>query len=464
MADYYPLLAKAVAGLPESTEEKRRAIYDRARKALIGQLRKIEPPIAEADIERENAALDEAVARLEGEIAGKAASEPPKAPAEESKPAAEPTPPAEAPKSPPAEAPKPPSAFTAPPPPRITLPPKAPAGPSSAPKPFSFRPPAAPAAAAEPPSALEEPTIEDEAPRAEPLHELPGDVKPLRPRETVRPAAPSPAPDGARSKRMWIVGGVVVAIVLLVAGLAFKLRDQGPQGLSKLSQTTNAPAETPSGKIVERADKPAATSGGSQSTTTNAAPGQAGQNQPPLPVAHRAALLIDAPDTPEKVKTYIGSVVWRLDSVPTGAGRPLGTAVHADVDIPEAKIRMSLDMQKNNDESLPASHTINVNFTILPGSEIPGIKQIGTVQMRREDASNGEALAGVPVQITDTAYLIGLARGDLVARNIDLLKNRGWLDLPLAMTSGKIAKFSLEKGASGARVINDAITSWEQEK
>ena len=66
MADYYPLLAKAVAGLPESTAESRRAIYERARKALLGQLRKIDPPIAEADIAREDSALDERHGQVEG--------------------------------------------------------------------------------------------------------------------------------------------------------------------------------------------------------------------------------------------------------------------------------------------------------------------------------------------------------------------------------------------------------------
>ena len=441
MADYYPLLAKAVAGLPESTEEKRRAIYERARKALIGQLRKIEPPIADDDIARENAALDEAVARLEGEIAGKSAG------------VASPVPtPAAAPSElPPAVAMPAPVAA-----PKITQPPAAPL------KPFSFRAPPAPGALSN--TAPSEPGFAGDEP-------APGsadadaqvDFRPPRPRDTARPAAPSPSVDGVRGKRIWIVGGVVAAIVLLVAGLAFKLRDQGPQGLAHLGQTANAPAEpTANGKIVERADKPAAASDVQQSPQQSN--GQAAPSQPPVQVAHRAALLIDAPETPEKIKTYIGSVVWRLDSVPTGAGRPLGTAVHADVDIPDAKIRMSLDMQKNLDESLPASHTINVNFTILPGSEIPGVKQIGGIQMRREDSSNGEPLAGVPVQITDTAYLIGLARGDMVARNMDLLKNRGWLDLPLALSSGKIAKFSLEKGVSGTRVINDAITSWDQEK
>ena len=68
MADYYPLLAKAVSGLKTSTPETRSAIYERARKALLGQLRSMQPPAPDSAIDRESRALDEAVARLEREL------------------------------------------------------------------------------------------------------------------------------------------------------------------------------------------------------------------------------------------------------------------------------------------------------------------------------------------------------------------------------------------------------------
>ena len=45
MADYYPLIARAVAGLAVNAGENRRALYERARTALIGQLRSVEPPL-----------------------------------------------------------------------------------------------------------------------------------------------------------------------------------------------------------------------------------------------------------------------------------------------------------------------------------------------------------------------------------------------------------------------------------
>jgi hypothetical protein len=77
MADYYPLLAKALANLPSRTAPTaRRAIYERARKALIGQLRSIQPPMPESDIAGEDAALDRAIARLEAEY-GAQSSPPP---------------------------------------------------------------------------------------------------------------------------------------------------------------------------------------------------------------------------------------------------------------------------------------------------------------------------------------------------------------------------------------------------
>ena len=47
MADYYPLIARAIAGLdPSAPGEARRALYERARAALIAQLRSVQPPLS----------------------------------------------------------------------------------------------------------------------------------------------------------------------------------------------------------------------------------------------------------------------------------------------------------------------------------------------------------------------------------------------------------------------------------
>ncbi|MBE7220286.1 MAG: hypothetical protein INR64_17590, partial [Caulobacteraceae bacterium] len=69
MAEYYPLLSRAVAGLRDGAPEARQAIYGRARQALLGQLRGMQPPVPEEAITKEITALDEAIAKLEAEMA-----------------------------------------------------------------------------------------------------------------------------------------------------------------------------------------------------------------------------------------------------------------------------------------------------------------------------------------------------------------------------------------------------------
>src|SRR5215467_7244294 len=69
MADYYPLISRAVAGLEKNTGENRRALYERARGALLAQLRGVSPALSESDITRERLALEESIRKVEAEAA-----------------------------------------------------------------------------------------------------------------------------------------------------------------------------------------------------------------------------------------------------------------------------------------------------------------------------------------------------------------------------------------------------------
>ena len=69
MADYYSLIARAVSRLPDKTDEARRAIYERARTALQESLRTLDPPISEAVLAKAQFALEEAIRRVEQDVA-----------------------------------------------------------------------------------------------------------------------------------------------------------------------------------------------------------------------------------------------------------------------------------------------------------------------------------------------------------------------------------------------------------
>src|SRR5262249_2701314 len=76
MADYHPLITRAVEGLANNTADGRRTLYERARAALVAQLRGIDPPLSEAEITRERLALEDAIRKVEAESVRKARSEP----------------------------------------------------------------------------------------------------------------------------------------------------------------------------------------------------------------------------------------------------------------------------------------------------------------------------------------------------------------------------------------------------
>lgn len=529
MAEYYPLLAKAIAGIPNSTPEMRRAVYERARKALLAQLTNLDPPIPESDIARETESLDAAVERLEAELANSKAKA--AAPADErgAKVAATKV---SAPLSRPMRPPAPGAGGAAA---RPVLPerPKAFEAKTFEAKPFQTRPleakplepklggsPLAGSArkAPAPPVSPQNPSVETavqdsaaiktpkfaegKTPDSKEPEDRSGqraDAEPAtggfdamtaeaqRSRsEGPRIYVPQPAAaDDARTRfRLWVVGGVVALVVAIVAVAAWGLRDR-PGDITKLkpaaasktkddgkivariggpkpSEPSSAAAPTPTPTQAPSAPANGAAAGAPASTASTAAPAakpqSAGQT---IAVTHRAALLVAVPNEPTKPKVYVGTVVWRLDNVSAGPGQPLGTAVHAEIDVPDDKLKVSLTLQKNTDPSLDVSHTLTVVFNVQPDSPTGGIKQINAPQLRAADTAYGQSLAGVPVPIMANSFLIGLTRGNAEKANLDLIKQRAWFDIPILLSNGSIAKLTFEKGVSGTRVIDEAIAAWQ---
>lgn len=69
MAEFYLVLKKAVGGLHPNTTESRRGVYEKARNALVAQLKGISPPLSAAEISRRRLEMEEAIRRVERENA-----------------------------------------------------------------------------------------------------------------------------------------------------------------------------------------------------------------------------------------------------------------------------------------------------------------------------------------------------------------------------------------------------------
>ncbi|MGV3575441.1 MAG: hypothetical protein ACO1O4_09950 [Devosia sp.] len=67
MADYKELLRRAISALPENNGAARRAVYEKARAALVGQLRAIQPPLPAREITQHRLQLEDCIRQVEQE-------------------------------------------------------------------------------------------------------------------------------------------------------------------------------------------------------------------------------------------------------------------------------------------------------------------------------------------------------------------------------------------------------------
>jgi hypothetical protein len=318
----------------------------------------------------------------------------------------------------------------------------------------------------------DEPVRSAEAPEVEAEFDRPGLA--TRPdAEIQRPTAPGA--DVARPKPViWVAAAVVLGIVLAVAGAAILMR-QKPQDLAiKPPVEAQQPAAPESSaKIAERvqanpptpAAPPAPASGPEvgQSSAQGAAPatpaaGASGALASPS--AGRAAMLVAQADNPQKPVVSLGSTVWSL--IPPAPNQPATVAVKAEADIPDLKMHATMTLRKNTDPTLQATHTIDLKFSFAEGAPITGFKDVGLPQMRKEDSTAAEALTSVKVKISDTYFLIALAKGESdTARNLDLMQTRSWFDFPLLLNDNRIAKVVFQKSPEGQAMLEKAFDAWK---
>jgi hypothetical protein len=121
-----------------------------------------------------------------------------------------------------------------------------------------------------------------------------------------------------------------------------------------------------------------------------------------------------------------------------------------------------LSVRRNDDRQLPASHTVEILFTLPPDFTHTGIDKIPGIMMKQGETTRGVALNGVAVKVTNNYFLVGLSSVDPdMARNVQLLKERSWFDIPVVYADGKRALIAIEKGIPGERAFAEAFAAWE---
>jgi hypothetical protein len=261
-----------------------------------------------------------------------------------------------------------------------------------------------------------------------------------------------------RSARDWIKSA---AALLIVAGLGGALLWQWPN-LMAAYQKMRAPATSEvrdvpaagsrSTKINDRIEPGVQPSQGTADTAT--APGAA--------VAQKVVLYEEDPADPNG-KRFVGSAIWRTETISPGPGQPPELAIRADVDVPDRKLAMTWSLRRNTDQSLPASHTVEITFKLPSDFPSGGISNVPGILMKQAEQTRGVPLAGLAVKVTTGFFLIGLSSADADRdRNLQLLKERAWFDIPVVYNNNRRAILAIEKGTPGDRVFAEAFKTWKQ--
>jgi hypothetical protein len=499
MTDYYPLLARAVAGLEKSTGEARRALYERARNALLDQLRNASPPLSEPEITRERLGLEEAVRKVEAEAA-RASRLAPRSPP--------PPPPPAQPSSPP------PSGEGQGEPRRPFPPPPRPApmsegvrgirdviaeaenlGSATAQASRSAREAYAAVPTDTPELDRIEPRVEPERPRPslrERLRATMPPPAPPQPEEWTPPPPPEPtyaepepeeetlvrrrppgpqreiedyeaAESGPNPARRGLIAALMTVLVITSLGAAAYwqreristlfgvVRGLGPQAQRE------QPQQRP--KIEDRigqGDAPAAQSSQTE-TPASTRPGA------PVPqVAQRVVLYEEDPANPQGNR-HVGSALWRTETVSPGPGLSPELAIRIDVEVPERRMQMTMSIRRNADPALPASHTVEIMFNLPADFPFGGVANVPGLLMKEAEQARGAPLSGLAVKVTNNFFLIGLSAVEAdQQRNMQLLKERGWFDIPVVYNNGRRAILAVEKGTPGDRAFAEAFAAWKK--
>ncbi len=175
-----------------------------------------------------------------------------------------------------------------------------------------------------------------------------------------------------------------------------------------------------------------------------------------------SAVLINEIHATPHGERHAGSVCWSLDLIKT-AGQPDKVVVHADIDIPDKAMKVAMEFSHNADRSAAASHFVTMTFEQPPDVAGGEVANVPGMMLKLSEQSKGIPFAALATKTAKGSFLVGLSnREDERRRNMQLLKERSWFDIPIYYASQSRGILAVEKGHRGEQVFREAMAHWER--
>lgn len=156
---------------------------------------------------------------------------------------------------------------------------------------------------------------------------------------------------------------------------------------------------------------------------------------------------------------YSGSVEWSRGSDELG-----NPTIIAQATIPARNLDVRVLIRRNPDTNLPASHLMEINFTLAESFVGGSIANLPGVLLKDEELVQGQPLTGASARIVGNSFLFALSSASErdVTVNESLLRDRAWLDLAMVYGTGRRAILTLEKGEDGAAIFDAVMDAWAE--
>ena len=154
--------------------------------------------------------------------------------------------------------------------------------------------------------------------------------------------------------------------------------------------------------------------------------------------------------------TFSGQAVWRYQPKSKTA------ALSINVEIPQKNLILEISMRRASDGGA-ASHLVEFQFFGPNRSRSDAVEDVVGILMKDDELARGVELKGQVVRVHQGMFLMGLSgTDDDVARNMKLLRDRPWLDVPIVLRGGARSILAIEKGTAGQNALNEALATWGQ--
>ncbi|MEO1115386.1 MAG: hypothetical protein AAFY05_23785 [Pseudomonadota bacterium] len=177
--------------------------------------------------------------------------------------------------------------------------------------------------------------------------------------------------------------------------------------------------------------------------------------------AQRSILYEEGEDASGTGTASEGAVVWGFAEETDVDGQPQ-SVLTASVDIPERDVKVDIRIKPNEDPSLPASHLVEIKYDFPESFAAGDVVNVPGLVMKPTEEARGDALIGASVKVQPGFFWIALSNlPNEQQRNLNLLRERGWIDIPMLYENGKRGILTLEKGADGSEAVSQAVAAWQ---